>query len=330
MSHASRTLRVLTTSAAAGALFLAAPLAAPAKPAVSELRVEAGGQALAPGHRYVTNTVRLRTDTTPACGGTGKPVTVKGPTAVGLVDHARRVEPALRPYRVSDKFDFGLLVCGIGEFVGSDTAFWLYKVDHVSPEVGGDQFALDDGDEVLWYFQDTERGINTGEELELRAPARARPGEPFTVTAFRYDAAGKRRRAAGAEIAGGQNVATTDAKGRATLGAGDAGTLTLRATRGPAIASEPIDVCVNEVLGQCPAVRGERILGRSGADSITGTPGADEVRARGGDDTIDVTGNERDRVLCGAGDDTVRADRRDRVARDCETVRRPTRSAAGG
>ena len=329
MSHASRTLRVLTTSAAAGALFLATPLAAPAKPAVSELRVEAGGQALAPGHRYVTNTVRLRTDTTPACGGTGKPVTVKGPTAVGLVDHARRVEPALRPYRVSDKFDFGLLVCGIGEFVGSDTAFWLYKVDHVSPEVGGDQFALNDGDQVLWYFQDTERGINTGEELELRAPARARPGEPFTVTAFRYDAGGQRRRAAGAEIAGGQSVVTTDAKGRATLGAGDAGTLTLRATRGPAIASEPIDVCVNEALGQCPSVRGELIFGRSGADSITGTPGADDIRSGSGHDTINVIGGGRDRVNCGEGDDTVRADRRDRVADDCDLLLHP-RSAAGG
>ncbi len=323
MSHTSRTLRVLTTSAAAGALFLAAPLAAPAKPAVSELRVEAGGQALAPGHRYVTNNVRLATDTTPACGGTGKPVTVKGPTAVGIVEDARRVQAALRPYRVSDKFDFGLLVCGIGEFIGSDTAFWLYKVDHLAPEVGGDQFKLEDGDEVLWYFQDTDRGINTGEELDLRAPARARPGEPFTVTAFRYDAAGKRRRAAGAEIAIGQNVATTDAEGRATIGAGDAGTLTLRATRGADIASEPVDVCVNAVLGKCPAVRGERIYGRGAADVITGTRGADEVRARGGDDTIEVRGNERDRVSCGAGDDTVSADRRDRVARDCETVLRP-------
>ncbi len=326
MSHRSRTPRVLLSGAVACAMLSAGAAQAPAKPVVSELRVEAGGQALAPGHRYVTNTVRPPTDTTPACGGSGKTVVVSGPTAIGIVDHARRIEAPLRPYRLSDKFDFGLFVCGMGEFVGSDTAFWLYKVDHMAPQVGGDQFALDDGDEVLWYFQDTERGINIGEELTLRAPSRARPGEPFTVTAFRYDAAGKRRRAAGAEIAIGQNVATTDERGRATVGAGENGTLTLRATRGGDIPSEPVEVCVNERLGQCPAIRGERIYGRAGADSITGTLGADDVRARAGDDTIDVVDGQPDRVSCGAGDDAVRADRSDRVGADCERVvrRRPT------
>ncbi len=326
MSHRSRTPRVLLSGAVACAVLSAGAAQAPAKPVVSELRVEAGGQALAPGHRYVTNTVRLPTDTTPACGGSGKTVTVKGPTAVGIVDHARRVEPPLRPYRISDKFSFGLLVCGIGEFVASDTAFWLYKVNREAPSVGGDQFALDDGDEVLWYFQDTERGINTGEELGLRAPARARAGQPFTVTAFRFDAGGKRRRAAGAEIAIGQNVATTDERGRATVGAGENGTVTLRATRGGDIPSEPVEVCVNERLRLCPPIRGERIYGRGGADSITGTLGADDVRARGGDDTVDAVDGQPDRVSCGDGDDVVRADRRDRVAADCERVvrRRPT------
>src|ERR671915_391031 len=47
-------------------------------------------------------------------------------------------------------------VCGVGDFESSDSAFWLYKVDHVAPEVGGDQFPIDRShDEVLWYFQNT-------------------------------------------------------------------------------------------------------------------------------------------------------------------------------
>jgi hypothetical protein len=37
---------------------------------------------------------------------------------------------------------------------------------------------------------------------------------------------------------------------------------------------------------------------------------------------IDSRDGERDTVRCGAGEDTVRADRRDKIDRDCETVNR--------
>ena len=38
---------------------------------------------------------------------------------------------------------------------------------------------------------------------------------------------------------------------------------------------------------------------------------------------IDVRDGQPDTVACGAGRDTVKADRRDEVAGDCEVVRRP-------
>ena len=64
------------------------------------------------------------------------------------------------------------------------------------------------------------------------------------------------------------------------------------------------------------------IDGGSGDDLLSGNGGHDTIRAGGGNDTIKVRDGDRDRVFCGAGKDSVRADREDRVARDCEHVRR--------
>jgi hypothetical protein len=44
------------------------------------------------------------------------------------------------------------------------------------------------------------------------------------------------------------------------------------------------------------------------------------IRADAGNDIVDVRGGGIDTVSCGPGRDTAYADRRDRVARDCERV----------
>jgi hypothetical protein len=48
-----------------------------------------------------------------------------------------------------------------------------------------------------------------------------------------------------------------------------------------------------------------------------------------GNDTVDVRDGEVDSVTCGFGQDTVRADPMDVIARDCEVVDVPTRAPAG-
>lgn len=64
------------------------------------------------------------------------------------------------------------------------------------------------------------------------------------------------------------------------------------------------------------------IAGTAGADVIDGTGGpGDDVRAGAGDDRIHVGDRHADRVDCGAGRDTVWADRVDRLA-NCEVVHR--------
>ncbi len=64
------------------------------------------------------------------------------------------------------------------------------------------------------------------------------------------------------------------------------------------------------------------IRGDSGNDRISGGSGKDRISAGRGKDRILAADKKRDRIRCGAGRDRVVADRTDRVARDCERVRR--------
>jgi hypothetical protein len=308
----------------AGAIVAAALIGALATPAAAgasaqaDLRVEGAGRTLGAA-TYVTDTARLRTSRSAACGGSGAVKTLPGPTALGLLRSASAISRPLRPLGISDKFDFGLLVCGISRFTASgETSYWLYKVDHKSPEVGADQFRLRGGEQVLWFFSDYAAGVNTGDELALQAPARAGFGASIRVRVFAYDQNGRRTPAAGATVHG----ATTDAQGRATIAAPDGGgRLDLRATRGADVPSERLSVCVGS-SANCASRRGKRVFGSSRAERIAGSGGPDVIRAGAGDDRIGVRGGGPDTVRCGKGRDRVSADGADRVARDCEIVRR--------
>ena len=310
--------------AAIVACALAATAAGPAAAATvpAELRVEAaGGLDLTHGWTYFSDTTTLATDRREGCNGSGRRHVLEGPTALGILEYARRHNGRLDPLRVSDQFEFGLLVCGIGESASSATRFWTYKVNHVAPEVAAEQYTLKPGDEVLWTFQDTETGENTGNELELVAPGTVELGEPFEVAVNQYDFAGTKSPAAGVQVASPGGPVVTDEQGRATLTLdGDAPTAILRATRGTDVPSQPIRVCV----GPCPSIAQKRYFGTGARDVIrAGEDFAERVHGAGGDDRIDVRGDESsDRVRCGSGRDRVFADAADRVARDCERVTR--------
>ena len=75
----------------------------------------------------------------------------------------------------------------------------------------------------------------------------------------------------------------------------------------------------------------DRIQGKGGRDKISGGGGDDVLRAGqrpdrvsggAGNDTIETVGGGADVVNCGSGKDTVRAGRSDRVAKNCEKVKR--------
>ena len=322
----SRSVRRVTLSACVLAALAAGVPAAHAKPAAAELRVQAEQKPVVSGEKYLTDATSIATDTRkPACNGSGEAKTVEGPTALSLLIDAAGVNRALRPLGISDQFDFGLLVCAIGDSVASDEAFWLYKVNHVSPEVGADQLKIKAGDEVLWYFSNTATGRNTGDELVLDAPMRTKPSTTVEVRVSAYDFAGKRTPAAGAQVVYGRQRVTADANGVARVTSGS-DTLRLRAVRGKDVASETAAVCVSEKLSECPRLGVTGVNGTADNDRIKGSKGAEEIKGYGGRDHIDARGGGRDLVLCGAGVDRILIDRFDGVARDCEFVNGKRRS----
>ncbi|MCA1587134.1 MAG: hypothetical protein LC744_00150 [Chloroflexi bacterium] len=66
----------------------------------------------------------------------------------------------------------------------------------------------------------------------------------------------------------------------------------------------------------------DRINGGSGNDRLFGGANIDNFSGGSGNDVISARDGRRDTVNCGTGRDRVTADRRDRVSRNCERVRR--------
>jgi Ca2+-binding RTX toxin-like protein len=67
----------------------------------------------------------------------------------------------------------------------------------------------------------------------------------------------------------------------------------------------------------------DRLKGNKGADRLDGGPGDDRIDGRGDGRTADV-------IVCGDGDDTVKADANDQVAANCEHVFRTGRGHGHG
>jgi hypothetical protein len=315
---------VLTTAVALAA---ATPASAGTVPA--DLRVVTDtGKTLADVRQY-TDTTQVPTSPQAKCffggvGGSGKPVTLDGPTALGLTADASQTQAGLQPLLITDEFSFGLGVCGFGGVSSTANNFWELRVDHKASSVGGDQVAVGRDDDILWSLVPNNCDTTppyachpSSPELSLEAPARTKPGKPFAVQVFQYSDKGFVKPAAGAAVTGAG--APSDAQGNALVTL--TGNGTVQATRAGAIPSRVLPVCVKSKLSRCPKKAGKPIFGSELADDITGTPGADSIKAGGGDDSISVRGGGKDQVQCGAGVDKVKADRSDRVAKaSCERV----------
>lgn len=294
-------------AAVAAVVLVALPSAAAGKSKYADVRVVTHtGKTLADVRQY-TDDVRFRASEEADCFGETNPSSnrrhrLETPNVLGALLDAADSLRSLRPVLVTDAFfdEFGSFgVCEIGglEIVGF--SFWYNAVNHVGASVGPNAIPVRNGDENLWYLT---RGDETStSELVLRAPARAKAGDPFTVKVTRFGPDGSSEPAAGVAVTGTGTL--TSATGRTTV------TLErsrkLRAVGGSEdIPSARLRVCVAERLAKCPRKRGKRILG---------SPGADRIKATRGPDRID----------CGRGDDVVlQSDGADRVKRSCERIRR--------
>jgi hypothetical protein len=328
---------LLALSLAAFFVALVPSGASAADDVVAKLRVvAASGAELDSGAAYVTNTEKIKTDKKAKCfidgqGGSGDKVKLPGPTAMGLLETAGDLNPSLDPLSATDEFGFGLGLCGIGEEQATTDDFWSVTLNHQAAQVGGDQLALEDEDEVLWSLTT----FPPPNELELRvAPGTATGDVGVTVVEWTCsttfpppDPVCTESPAEGATV-GGAGTATTDSEGQATLTMSAEGTYTLRATQDGRLDSNAARVCVSDEEDVCPDPadpHGLDIFGRAGDDEFSGTEGWDTIKARGGRDVIDLTEGGSDAVNCGGGKDKVvryDIDENDAIADNCEKVKR--------
>lgn len=217
----------------------------------AELRVVGSGSKVLAEKPIATATTTVKTSPKAECfgkgsGGSGDPVTIKGNTAMGLLARASKSTPTLSPLLISDSFDFGLALCGVGKSVAKGSSSWYLKVNHKSLSVGGDVAKIHPGDEVLYALVKTEApSYKYPEELVLTGPNTAKAGMPFTVRVFSYDEKGKSKPQAGVKVTGASEP--TGADGRTTVTLSKPAKLTATAAGEIPAAREP--VCVG---GKCP------------------------------------------------------------------------------
>jgi hypothetical protein len=232
-------------------LTLALAAGAAAKGFQAELRVVGSGSKVLVEKPVATATTTVKTSPQAECfgkgtGGSGDPVTIKGNTAMGLLAHASKLVASLRPLLISDSFDFGLALCGIGKSVAKGSSSWYLKINHKSLPVGGDVATIKPGDEVLWALAKTEApAYKYPEELVLSAPNSAQAGMAFEVQVLSYDEKGKSKPAAGVKVTGAS--APTGADGRTTVTLSKPARLLATAAGEIPSAREP--VCL---AGKCP------------------------------------------------------------------------------
>jgi hypothetical protein len=240
-------IRLAATCALALALSLPFAASALGKGVSAELRVVGKGAKVLTEQTLSTGTTAIKTSPKANCfgagtGGSGKSVTVKGATALGLLAQASKSTSTLRPLLVTDAFDFGLGICGVGASKVSGKASWYLKVNHKGATVGGDAVKLKPGDEVLWDLAPSYPYPN---ELALEAPDTALGGQSFQVTVYSYDEKGKRKPVSGATVTGASGPTDSAGKATVTLSAPTA----LVATHGKDIPSPAAEVCIGIV---CP------------------------------------------------------------------------------
>ncbi len=258
----------------------ASPAGAKSRTVPAALRVvNSSGRSLADGTQFTGPVVAIKSSRKADCfgpgtGGSGGRVDVPGTTALGQLAAGGGAFRGIRPLSVTDYFDFGVGLCGIGRAVAPSTGYWYLKVNHAASFSGGDQTPVQRGDEVLWYLID-DFSDPTPDELALRVPAASGPGDPVTVRVLSYADDGSRSPASGALVTGAE--APTDGQGRTSVTAG-AGVTAIRATRPGSIPSNTVSD-----LHRC-AVRVSRRLRGDGRWHSEGR--RDHGRSRRGEDRL--------------------------------------------
>jgi hypothetical protein len=243
-----RLMQLRTVGACALVLCLALVVTASASATTATLRVVGKGNVVLAEQLVKTANVSVKSSPKANCfgagsGGSGKPVALKGNTALGLLADGAKTIKALAPLSLSDHFSFGAALCGVGKSVAAGKASWYLKVNHKGATVSGEKVKIKAGDEVLW---DLAPSFPYPEELVLSAPTQASAGVPFAVHVFAYNEKGEHKPMKGATVTGA--TGPTDAQGMVMVTLSEP--TELSAALGNAIPSAQVPVCF---AGKCPA-----------------------------------------------------------------------------
>ena len=107
---------------------------------------------------------------------------------------------------------FGPFVDQIGLYPSTGGSGWVYKVNGASPPVGADQYALKEGDSVLWYWADFDATTFAGPKTLLLVKS-----SPRCYRAFEQDDNGARTAARDVRIWIGSRARGTSSTGRFCL-----------------------------------------------------------------------------------------------------------------
>ncbi len=124
--------------------------------------------------------------------------------------------------------------------------FWGYAVNYTTAEVGGCQFQLAPGSEVLWAYN----FFGLPHLLSLTGPSTVNIGTPFTVHITDGQTGEPLPGASIGQLVSGVTTAipsspATDASGNATVALAHTGVSTLKATRAESVRSNGLMVCVH-------------------------------------------------------------------------------------
>jgi hypothetical protein len=241
-------LRTAVACALAVCVALAFASGASAKGFQATLRVVGANKTVLAEQLVTSADVSVKTSKQATCfgagsGGSGKAVALQGNTALGLLADGAKTIKGLAPLSISDHFDFGLALCGVGKAVAKGKSSWYLKVNHKGVTVSADKVKIKAGDEVLF---DLAPGYPYPEELVVSAPAEATAGVPFAVHVYAYNEKGKRKPVRGAAVTGA--IGPTDAHGKVMITLNEPTALV--AGLGNAIPSAAVPVCL---AGKCPA-----------------------------------------------------------------------------
>lgn len=228
---------------AAAALSVSSPALA-AGPADVTVRLEGQSQTLLPETRVTTTTAPVNKS-----GKEGQ--TCTGTSAAGALEIATGGDWGGQWFGGGIGYSVERIKTETHAF--PDPSYYSLWINDKESGVGVCGAELQTGDEVLIYVARCEYDPDAGRctnppvlPLGIDAPDRVAPGKAFTVKVVEYATDGTPSPVAGAEVAGADAVATTNAEGVATVVMSERGERGLRATRQNRAPSETEPVCVSD------------------------------------------------------------------------------------